>query len=111
MADSVLEFSRVNKEVVLKLFDIIKPTVTKVIQNHDTVFSGKTVVITGTLSVSRDELKTKLESLGAKVASSVSKKTDFLICGSDAGSKLDKALELGVRVIGEDELMIEMRES
>lgn len=109
MADSVLEFSRVNKEVVLKLFDIIKPTVTKVVQNHDTVFSGKTVVITGTLSVSRDELKAKLESLGAKVASSVSKKTDFLICGSDAGSKLDKALELGVRVIGEDELMREIK--
>ncbi len=104
MADSVLEFSRVNKEVVLKLFDIIKPTVTKVVQNHDTVFSGKTVVITGTLSISRDILKEKLESLGAKVASSVSKKTDFLICGSDAGSKLDKASELGVRVIGEDEL-------
>ena len=104
MADSVLEFSRVNKEVIQKLFALISPTVTKVIQNHDTVFSGKTVVITGTLSISRDILKEKLESLGAKVASSVSKKTDFLICGSDAGSKLDKALELGVKVIGEDEL-------
>ncbi|QOG11572.1 NAD-dependent DNA ligase LigA [Arcobacter sp. FWKO B] len=104
MADSVLEFSRVNKDVIQKLFDIITPTVTKVVQNQATAFSGKTVVITGTLSISRDILKEQLESLGAKVASSVSKKTDFLICGSDAGSKLDKALELGVKVIGEDEL-------
>jgi DNA ligase (NAD+) len=104
MADSVLEFSRVNKETVQKLFEIIEPTVQKIVQSTDSAFSGKTVVITGTLSISRDILKEQLESLGAKVASSVSKKTDYLICGSDAGSKLDKALELGVKVINEDEL-------
>lgn len=104
MADSVLEFSRVNKEVVQKLFEIIEPTVNKIVQSTDSAFSGKTVVITGTLSMSRDILKEQLESLGAKVASSVSKKTDYLICGSDAGSKLDKALELGVKVIEEEEL-------
>jgi DNA ligase (NAD+) len=104
MADSVLEFSRVNKEVVQKLFEIIEPTVNKIVQSTDSAFSGKTVVITGTLSMSRDMLKEQLENLGAKVASSVSKKTDYLICGSDAGSKLDKALELGVKVIEEEEL-------
>ncbi len=104
MADSVLEFSRVNKETVQKLFEIIEPTVNKIVQSTDSAFSGKTVVITGTLSMSRDILKEQLESLGAKVASSVSKKTDYLICGSDAGSKLDKALELGVKVIEEEEL-------
>ncbi|MGE4456467.1 MAG: NAD-dependent DNA ligase LigA [Arcobacteraceae bacterium] len=104
MADSVLEFSMVNKETVQRLFEIIEPTVQKIVQSTDSAFSGKTVVITGTLSISRDILKEQLESLGAKVASSVSKKTDYLICGSDAGSKLDKALELGVKVINEEEL-------
>ncbi len=64
--------------------------------------SGKTFVITGTLpTLSRDEAKDMLEAAGAKVAGSVSKKTDYLLAGSDAGSKLDKARELGVVVIDE----------
>ncbi len=64
--------------------------------------SGKTFVITGTLStLSRDEAKDRLEAAGAKVAGSVSKKTDYLLAGTDAGSKLDKARELGVVVINE----------
>jgi len=69
----------------------------------DSVFSGKTVVLTGTLSsMTRDEAAKKLEALGAKVSGSVSKKTDFVIAGESAGSKLTKARELGVTVI-EDE--------
>ena len=68
--------------------------------------SGKTFVITGTLqTLSRDQAKDMLESRGAKVAGSVSKKTDYLLAGSDAGSKLDKARELGVAVIDEALLM------
>jgi DNA ligase (NAD+) len=64
---------------------------------------GKTFVITGTLpTLSRDQAKDLLEAAGAKVAGSVSKKTDYLLAGSDAGSKLDKARELGVAVIDED---------
>jgi len=64
--------------------------------------SGKTFVITGTLpTLSRDEAKDMLEAAGAKVAGSVSKKTDYLLAGSDAGSKLDKARELGVAVMDE----------
>jgi len=66
------------------------------------VFAGKTVVLTGTLSaMSRDEAKEKLEAAGAKVSGSVSKKTDFVIAGLEAGSKLDKARELGVAVLDE----------
>lgn len=66
--------------------------------------TGKTFVITGTLpSMSRDEAKRRIEAAGGKVAGSVSKKTDFLLAGSDAGSKLDKARELGVAVIDEAE--------
>ena len=67
--------------------------------------SGKTFVITGTLpTLSRDQAKDLLEAAGAKVAGSVSKKTDYLLAGSDAGSKLDKARELGVAVIDEASL-------
>ncbi|MEB4592768.1 NAD-dependent DNA ligase LigA [Candidatus Thiothrix sp. Deng01] len=66
--------------------------------------AGKTYVITGTLSRSRDEIKADLESLGAKVAGSVSKKTTALIAGENAGSKLEKAQNFGVEVIGEDGL-------
>ena len=67
-------------------------------------FSGKTVVVTGTMQkYSRSEIKSKLESLGAKVSGSVSKNTDYVIAGEEAGSKLTKAQELGVTVITEDE--------
>jgi DNA ligase (NAD+) len=64
--------------------------------------AGKTYVITGTLeSMSRDEAKEALEALGAKVAGSVSKKTDALIAGKDAGSKAERAAALGVPQLDE----------
>ncbi|AMO25098.1 NAD-dependent DNA ligase LigA [Ramlibacter solisilvae] len=67
--------------------------------------SGKTVVLTGTLpTLTRDEAKDLLETAGAKVAGSVSKKTDYVIAGTEAGSKLDKARELGVTVLDEEGL-------
>jgi DNA ligase (NAD+) len=69
-------------------------------------FAGKTVVLTGTLpTLSRDEAKDKLEAAGAKVAGSVSKKTDFVIAGAEAGSKLEKAIELGVTVLDEAQFL------
>jgi len=64
--------------------------------------TGKTFVITGSLeSMSRDEAKQILKDLGAKVSGSVSSKTDFLIAGEEAGSKLDNAKKLGVKIIDE----------
>ena len=67
-------------------------------------FTGKTVVLTGTLSaLSREKAKQRIEELGGHVSSSVSGKTDFVIAGADAGSKLEKAKKLGVRTIDEDE--------
>lgn len=66
--------------------------------------SGKTVVFTGTLeTMTRSEAKVKAESLGAKVSGSVSKKTDYVIVGADAGSKARKAADLGVAVLSEED--------
>lgn len=71
----------------------------------DQCFSGKTFVITGTLpTMSRNEAAAFIETRGGKVSGSVSKKTDFLVCGEAAGSKLDKAKSLGVTIITEEEL-------
>ncbi|MFI5110425.1 MAG: BRCT domain-containing protein, partial [Terriglobales bacterium] len=66
------------------------------------IFRGKTVVFTGTLAhYTRDEARLLVEFVGGKVVGSVSKKTDYVVAGAEAGSKLDKARELGVNVINE----------
>ena len=104
MAKSFTEFMRVNKEIVLKLFEIINPLVEEKIHVEENEFKDKTVVLTGTMSVSRGLIKKQLEALGAKVSSSVSKKTDYLIYGEDAGSKYDKAVSLAVATLTEDEM-------
>jgi DNA ligase (NAD+) len=104
MANSLLEFMRVNRELVLKLFDVIQPTVEEKIEAAENPFKDKTVVLTGTMSVSRGVIKEMLEKLGAKVSGSVSKKTDYVIYGEDAGSKLTKAEKLGVNTLTEDEM-------
>jgi DNA ligase (NAD+) len=74
-------------------------------KQRGTALAGKTFVLTGTLAnYSRDAAKKMIEDAGGKVSGSVSKKTDYVIAGEDAGSKLDKAKELGVKVIGEEEM-------
>ncbi|MDO9011420.1 MAG: NAD-dependent DNA ligase LigA [Gallionella sp.] len=70
-------------------------------------FTGKTFVLTGTLAaLSRQQAKEKLEALGAKVSGSVSKKTDYVVAGLESGSKLERARELGVAVLNEDEFLL-----
>ena len=92
-----------NVKIVAKLLQILQIQDAKIAENNSPV-SGKTVVFTGTLiKMTRAEAKEKAENLGAKVASSVSANTNFVVAGADAGSKLKKATELGVKVVSEDE--------
>ncbi|HAU1150996.1 TPA: NAD-dependent DNA ligase LigA [Legionella pneumophila] len=97
-----------NLEVINRLLElgIHWPKPEKIQVNPQNPFYGKTVVLTGTLSsMGREEAKAKLLALGAKVSGSVSSKTDYVIAGSEAGTKLIKAAELGVAIIEEDEFL------
>ena len=96
-----------NREVVSRLIDLgITWDEMPQVQTSGSQFSGKTVVITGTLSgMSRDQAKELLESLGARVTGSVSKKTDFVLAGENPGSKVDKAKELGVPVLDANKIV------
>ncbi|ARR00737.1 NAD-dependent DNA ligase LigA [Campylobacter porcelli] len=102
MALSYLEFMRVNYDKIIELMEFVKPKIED-IKFTQNIFSGKTIVITGTLSRPRDEIKKELESFGAKVSSSVSSKSDYLLSGESSGSKYDKAISLGVKIIDEKE--------
>src|ERR1700694_2442493 len=106
IAESIVEFfaDEHNRKLVS---DLRKAGLTFTGQKKEkgTKLAGKTFVLTGTLERHpRDEAKKMIEDAGGRVSGSVSKKTDYVVAGSDAGSKLDKARELGVSVIGEDEL-------
>ncbi|MDF1881685.1 NAD-dependent DNA ligase LigA [Sulfurimonas sp. MAG313] len=106
MAESLLEFIRVNEEYIQRLQSILKPqTPAQKIEAIENPFKGKIVVLTGSMTRSRGKIKTMLEDLGAKVSGSVSKKTDYLIYGEDAGSKYDKAVDLGVKVLTESTML------
>ncbi|MDI9766228.1 NAD-dependent DNA ligase LigA [Pantoea dispersa] len=99
-----------NREVIRQLTEEVGvhwPAVVVVkAEEIDSPFAGKTVVLTGSLSqMNRDDAKARLTALGAKVSGSVSKKTDLLIAGEAAGSKLAKAQELGIAVIDEAEMI------
>lgn len=104
MAASLCEFCKVNIQRLLLLLELISPICTTQNSTQDSKLSGKTFVITGTLSKAREEYKELLESLGAKVSGSISKKTNFLLCGENAGSKLAKAESLGIQILNEQEL-------
>jgi DNA ligase (NAD+) len=106
IAESIVEFFGIaaNRRLVERLREA-GLTLTGQKKQRGTKLAGKTFVLTGTLAhFTRDEAKKMIEDAGGKVTGSVSKKTDYVVAGADAGSKLDKAKELGVSVIGETEL-------
>jgi DNA ligase (NAD+) len=105
--NSLIQFfsEKHNKKAVEALLAAIKIKRAEAIA-HDSPVSGKSVVFTGTLErMTRDEAKAVADRLGAKVSSSVSKKTDLLIAGREPGSKLAEGQKHGVRVISEEEWM------
>ncbi len=104
MADALLEFVRVNRPLVEKLMALIEPTEPARKEIKESPFTGKTVVLTGSMSRPRSEIKNMLESMGAKVTGSVTGKTDYLIYGEDPGSKYEKAKALGVKMLSEKEM-------
>ena len=116
MADSIVTFFE--QEEVLGLLNELKEmginmtyTGPKLVTSDqsDSFFTGKTIVLTGKLSqLTRNEAKDKIESLGGNVSGSVSKKTDLVIAGEEAGSKLKKAEELGIDVWNEERLVEEL---
>jgi len=106
IAESIVEFFQEpkNRALVKQLQDL-GLRLTGVKKQRGTKLAGKTFVLTGTLAhFTRDDAKKLIEEAGGRVSGSVSKKTDFVVAGDDAGSKLDKAKELGVEVIGEKEM-------
>jgi DNA ligase (NAD+) len=104
VANSIVKFFQQphNREVIDKLIKagVHWPKVAQ-ITTEAAPLKGKTFVITGTLSIKRDELKARLQSLGAKVTGSVSKSTDYVVVGEEPGSKFDKAKQLGVSILDE----------
>lgn len=100
-AKSFISFIETNKNLIDELLKIIEP----IAKSNSGILQGETIVITGTLSKSRDEIAIMLENLGAKISSSISKKTTILLAGQNAGSKMDKAIELGIKILSEDEIM------
>ena len=106
IAESIVEFFGIaaNRKLVERLREA-GLTLTGQKKQRGTKLAGKTFVLTGTLShLTRDEAKKMIEDAGGKVTGSVSKKTDYVVAGADAGSKLDRAKELGVKVIEENEM-------
>ncbi len=110
VAAAVVEWfgAKRHRELVERLKKVlhIVNTAPKIEKAKELPLAGKTFVLTGGLSsMSRDDAKTKLRALGADVSGSVSKKTSYVVAGEEAGSKLDKARELGVAVLTEEEFM------
>ncbi len=107
IAESIIEFfhdETIIAAVDKLLLEGVKPTFEQ-LEIQESIFTDKTVVITGTIEgLGRNEIKAMVEKMGGKVSSAVSKKTDFVIVGENPGSKHDKAVELGIRIIGEEEL-------
>ena len=106
IAKSVVSFfkNKENSKVVNSLLKEVK--IQKEKENKSNVFGDKKFVVTGTLSgLSRDDAKELIRQNGGIISESVSKETDFLVCGENPGSKLEKAREMGVKILNEKEFL------
>lgn len=111
IASNIVEFfqNEYNDKLVLRLLDLGITIKSEELETYTSKFTGKTIVLTGTLdNMSRDDATSLLERLGAKVTSSVSSKTDYVLAGENAGSKLTKAQSLGIEIISLDDLKSEL---
>ncbi len=107
-ADTIYEFFRQEQtiDLIIKLKQANVNMKAEIQENEDEKFAGKTFVLTGSLEhYSREEASEIIEKMGGKTSSSVSKKTDYVLAGEDAGSKLKKAQELGITIISEEEFI------
>jgi DNA ligase (NAD+) len=106
MAESIYEYFRnpKNQAIIEELLAAgVKPKQTEMKRSDK--LAGKTIVVTGTLEISRQQAEQAIRQAGGKASSAVSKKTDFVLAGKEAGSKLEKAQKLGVKVINEKQFL------
>jgi DNA ligase (NAD+) len=105
MASNILSFLQTNRLEIDKFAKAISPSMPVAAVVVQSKITGHTFVVTGTLSQSRSYFENLIEAHGGKLQSSVSKKTDFVLAGDAAGSKLDKAIQLGIKVLTEAEFL------
>ncbi len=102
---NVVEYLDANKDLIMELISLGINPIVEVVKANNQIFAGKTFVLTGKLpTLTRDDATSIVEKYGGSVSSSVSKKTDYVLAGSDAGSKLEKAKSLDIKIIDEEEL-------
>lgn len=109
LCESILHYFKQEEQLELieklKDFGLNMTYLKEVVVESNSIFSNKTVVVTGTLEkYNRQQIKELLSTAGANVTGSISKKTDYLVCGKDAGSKLEKAQKLGVKILSEEDV-------
>ncbi|OPX27148.1 MAG: DNA ligase (NAD(+)) LigA [Campylobacteraceae bacterium 4484_166] len=105
IANSLVEFLEINRSFIAKLINTIKPKELKIKEIKNNIFKDKRVVLTGTMPVNRSVIKKNLENLGAKIGSSISSNTHFLIYGQNSGSKLAKAKTEGTTTLSYDDYL------
>ena len=103
---SINEYFKNNIDLINELISLGVNHIEEKESNEDKLFSGQTIFLTGKLeTLTRDEATKIIEDLGGNVSSSVSKKTSFVLLGTDAGSKYDKAKALGIKIVSESEFL------
>ena len=106
-AESIVSFFNANKDCVYELISLgVNPINEVPVNDERKIFSGMTIVLTGKLpTLTRNEATSLIEANGGNVSSSVSKNTSFVLLGEDAGSKMDKAIKLGIKMVSEEEFL------